>query len=469
MILQLGESLISAKFKVNFQPHDGQTEVMLGVMINPRANVYTLCASRGWGKTLFIVAAIVIPHIIKKKNAQVMWVAPTYKICKSPVDDVFFGLDEETLERFIPQFCPETGMKFWEYFKADNEMHFWNGSKIFFRSADNPDSIVSKGFSLIIIDEAALIPESIFNVQILATARRKGCKIFLISTPRGKNWFYHKYMDGQDASKKGYVSFKQPWWKRPDYPEILKELMKDLPDHIMRQEFFADFVEDGSSVLKNLSGVFVGPSIEFESQQQEWKVEISEDRKHKESFVVAVDLAKSVDYTVIVGLGITTREVVYYKRVNKTNYKHIIRYIKDASDYLDSAEVIFDNTGVGAGLADFLSGINAYPYTFSNESKNELINNLIVACDYGNISIPNIQTIRGEFEIFEYSLSRTGKITYNAPAGRNDDTVVAIAMANWYAEQTAGTGEVHEIDSFLQTINDNKRQNFHQQMLDDND
>ena len=461
--------MAKAKFHIKFKPHEGQIEVLFGVMQNPRANIYTLCASRGWGKTLFMVAAIVIPHILSKKNAQVMWVAPTYKICKSPVDDVFFGIDEESLERFIPQFCPDTGMKFWEYFKADNEIHFWNGSKIFFRSADNPDSIVSKGFSLIIIDEAAIISEDVFNTQILATARRKGCQIYLISTPRGKNWFYHKYMDGQDDAKTSYVSFKQPWWKRPDYPPILKELMKDLPEHIMRQEFFADFIEDGSSVLKNLSGVFLGKAIQFESQQQQWIAPISEDRKHKETFVVAVDLAKAVDYTVIVGLGINTREVVYYKRVNKTNYKHIIRYIKDASDYLDSAEVIFDNTGVGAGLADFLTGINAYPYTFTNESKNELINNLIVACDYGNITIPNIQTIRSEFEIFEYTLSRTGKITYNAPSGRNDDTVVAIAMANWFAEQNAGLGEVHEIDNFLKVSNDHKKESFQEHMLNDND
>lgn len=460
---------VQARFQMKFDPHDGQIEVLYGMHQTPRANIYTLCASRGWGKTLFVVAAVVIPHILKRPNAQVMWVAPTYKICKSPVDDVFYGIDEETLQRFIPQFCPDTGMKFWEYFKADNEIHFWNGAKIFFRSADNPDSIVSKGFSLIIIDEAAIISEQVFNTQILATARRKNCKIFLISTPRGKNWFYHKYMDGQDASKDMYASFKQPWYKRPDYPQILKDLMLDLPEHIMRQEFFADFVEDGSSVLKNLEGVFLGKEIQFESQQQEWIAPVSTERKNQESFVVAVDLAKAVDYTVIIGLGISTREVVYYKRINKTSYKKVIKEIQKASAYLDDAEVIFDNTGVGAGLADFMSGLNAYPYTFTNESKNELINHLIMSCEYANLKIPNITTVKAEFEMFEYSLSRTGKITYSAPSGRNDDTVIAIALANWFAEQTSGTGEVHEIDSFLKLMQTNDRRSVFDKMMEEDD
>ena len=184
--------MATSNFNIRYTPHEGQQEVAKGIYEHPEASVITLDAARGWGKTIFAVQNLVIPHIKEVPNAQIMWVAPTYKICKAPIDDVFYGYDDKTGERFIEEKDEETDFTFWEYKKGDMEIHFWNNAKIFFRSADNPDSIVSKGYSLIIVDEAAIISESVFNKQILATARRHNCKIVLISTPRGKNWFYHK-------------------------------------------------------------------------------------------------------------------------------------------------------------------------------------------------------------------------------------------------------------------------------------
>ena len=38
--------------------------------------------------------------------------------------------------------------------------------------------------------------------------------------------------------------------------------------------------------------------------------------------------------------------------------------------------------------------------------------------------------MRSELESFEFQLTRTGKVSYSAPAGSHDDTVVALALAN---------------------------------------
>jgi hypothetical protein len=37
--------------------------------------------------------------------------------------------------------------------------------------------------------------------------------------------------------------------------------------------------------------------------------------------------------------------------------------------------------------------------------------------------------MRAELESFEFNLTRTGKVSYSAPAGSHDDTVVALALA----------------------------------------
>lgn len=455
-------------FDLNFKPHDGQMEVLQGIASAPEAGIITIDASRGWGKTLFTVASLVIPHCLSRKNAQVMWVAPTYKICRSPVDDVFNGIDEETGERFIPQFCPETNFQFWEYYKADMEIHWFNDAKIFFRSADNPDSIVSKGYSLIIIDEAALIGEEVFTKQILATARRQGCKIIIISTPRGKNWFYQKYIDGQDPSKNMYVSFNQPWWKRPDYPALLVELMKTLPEHIRAQEFEAKFIDNAGGTFANIHNIFKGPEIKFPNDTQEWEDKPDEDELEKSIYVVSADIAKSMDYTVIVAMNMQTKKIHYYKRFNKTDYKTVCEIIEKTAERYNDADIIFDATGVGKGIQDILTS-NAHPFVFTNDSKNEIVNKLIMAFDYETIGIPNIFTVKQEFELFEYSITRTGKISYSAPAGRHDDCVMSIAMANWYAEENAGMSEVESIDNFLEVVDEDGPRNFYEFMEQDND
>jgi hypothetical protein len=430
-------------FKLNITPHDGQMEVLSGIVNAPEALMITIDASRGWGKSLFAMGNIVAPHCLNKgEMAQVMWVAPTYKICRSPVDDVFFGVDEESGRRFIPEVCENTGFRYWDFLKGDMEIHWFNGAKIFFRSADNPDSIVSKGYTLIVIDEAAIISQDTFNKQILPTARRNGC-------PR-------------------FVSFKQPRWKRRNYPAILVELMQGLPKYIRDQEFGADFIDNAGGTFANLGKIFKGEEICFPSDQQMWEDLPSNEELNKNAYILSVDIAKTTDYTVMSVLNMGTRNLQYYRRMNKTDYKIVVSEMERLSKRYNDAEVIYDATGVGSGIQDFLT-IQAEPFKFTNDSKSDIVNRLIVACDYASIKIPNIKTIREEFELFEYKLTKTGKITYSAPEGRHDDCVMSIAMANYYCDENGGSGEVHSIDNFLNVVETDSPKSFFDFMDQDND
>lgn len=458
-----------AKFKMNYIPHAGQQEVREGIL-NSDADIIVIDGSRGWGKSLFSVCDLAIPVMLAEPNKQIQWVAPSYKICKAPIDDVWFGVDEETGERFVPDTCPETGYKFWEYKSGDGEIHMFNGSRLYIRSATNPDSIVAKGYSLIIIDEAALIDKEVFMKQILPTARRKGCKIVLISTPRGKNWFHDLYLRGQDPSEKKYISFKQPWWKRPNYPSVLVELMKDLPEHIRKQEFEAEFLDNSGGTFSNLDAIFQGKEIYFDSPQQEWTHPDIDTIKQNTDFVVSVDLAKMVDYTVICGFDMQTKEMVYYRRMNRMDYKLVLDHIHTTANFLNDADIIYDATGVGSSFGDFLSShFNTFPFVFTNKSKNDLINRLIIASEYASIKLPNIPTIRNEFEVFEFNITKTGAMTYNAPDGMHDDCVISIALANWYIEENGGGTDVHVIDNFLNIIEDRSSESFYDFIENDND
>lgn len=404
----------------------------------------------GGGKTLFAVGSLAIPPTVKIPHFQLCWIAPNYKIARSPIDDVLYGINEDTGERFINDTCPETGFKFFDYKKGDNEVHWWNGAKWFLRSADAPDSIVSKGYNMIIIDEAAILLQETFQKQILPIARKRNCKIVLITTPRGKNWVYQLFLDGLDKAKKRYFSIQQPWWKRPNYPQLLIDLMKDLPKHIREQEFEAKFLDAGGGIFGNFQKIFYGKEIQFESDQQEWYNPKWKEFLSKE-LIMSVDFAKSVDYTVIT-VGDIDKHLVYYKRINKTDYKTVLDEISILSKRFNNPDLIYDATGVGSGLGDFLGdSINAFPFVFTNESKNEIVHKLAVAFEYAQWKIPNIQTLRNEFELFEMRLTKTGKITYSAPDGKHDDIVMSVAMLNFYIDENVGKSEIGEIDDILKT------------------
>lgn len=456
-----------AKLKVDFIPHTGQQEVLTGIM-KSIADVILIVCSRGWGKTLFSTSSLVLPAIVKYPHYQVCWIAPNYKIAKAPIDDVFFGINENTGERFINDVCPETRFKFFEHKKGDNELHFWNQSKIFLRSADAPDSIVSKGYNIIVIDEGALISKDIFQKQILPIARKKNCKIVIITTPRGKNWIYEMFLEGQDSAKSRYISFQQPWWKRPDYPELLKDLMKDLPKHIRDQEFGAEFIDGGGGTFTNLGSVFTGELIEFPTENQEWYHKEWKSLKANVG-VLAVDFAKMVDFTVITVMT-NDKKVIYYSRVNKCDYKIQLNKIKTIAEKFDWPEVIYDATGVGSAITDFLSTeLNVFPFVFTNNSKNDIVNKLIMACEMNEIEIPNIITIKNEFQLFQFNMTKTGKIAYSAPDGKHDDCVMSIAMGNHFIDENGMKGEVAEVDSFLDVINERRSQSVFDVMDEDDD
>lgn len=469
-ILPFGKKPDDRALFPNYQEHPGQLEISTALQTNftlPReeqANIVEIIAGRGWGKTLYFVCRVLIPYLNSHPGAKVMWVAPSYLVAQSPIEDVFRGFNEQTGERWVEEFDKD-GAKVWEFAttRSGPVLTWWNGATVTFRSAEAPDSIVSRGYNLIIIDEAALVDEKVFNLQILGTARKAGIKIFLITTPRGKKHWTHKFfLKGQDDAQKNYISFQQNYKRNPFFNKTLEELAKDIPEWLFRQEYMAEFIEDGDIVFRGLDHVLFGNEISFPSSQQEWsagKLDVEIDtpegkvlrRFSERRFVCGLDIAKSVDFTVYWVMDIETGQTVFYKRINKTDYKEILSTAKEICVFFNEADLIYDATGVGGGLGDMMShyDLTGHPYVFTNESKNELVTRLAVAIEHNQIKVPNIVEVKKELNAFAYAITRTGKISYNAPSGFHDDIVMAMALANWYRVENEGSGNLAVIDDII--------------------
>ena len=89
---------------------------------------------------------------------------------------------------------------------GDAEIVFTNGSKILFRSAHSENNLRGYAVNYMVVDEAAFVKRTTIEEIILPMLTVRGKKCLLMSTPKGKNWFF-EYLQMAD-SMKGWRRFR---------------------------------------------------------------------------------------------------------------------------------------------------------------------------------------------------------------------------------------------------------------------
>jgi len=80
----------------------------------------------------------------------------------------------------------------------------------------------------------------------------------LVSTPKGRNWFYDLYTRGLDPLETDYASLTFPSNASPYFPEReWEEARRTLPEDVFRQEYEAEFLEDSAGVFRNIEGCLI--------------------------------------------------------------------------------------------------------------------------------------------------------------------------------------------------------------------
>jgi hypothetical protein len=313
-------------------------------------------------------------------------------------------------------------------------------SFIEFKSADNDDNLRGFAVNFFIFDEAARGVSYESFVSVLSTVTQTFGQGIIISTPKGRNWFYDIYQRGnkslvlpgtQDEWQEWY-SVRMPTWGNPHVKDqAIIDLKKNLPSDVFAQEVAAIFMKDGVGAFRNvekcIKGVIVGPN-----GQPIWEDPIPGRR-----YVIGVDLARKRDFTVITVYDTMRKHVVYMDRFNKIEWELQKRRIVETCKRFNNALICLDSTGVGDPILEDIknAGCAVEPFIFSSKSKQQLIDKLRVAIEFGQISYPNIPILIRELEEYEYEVTTRGTVTYSAPVGKHDDTVVALALAHWIGDR----------------------------------
>jgi hypothetical protein len=340
------------------------------------------------------------------KGNAIGYITPTYQLAKT-----FFA----KLAKILP----------FENNKSDLIINFSNGGSIRFFTGERLDNLRGRKFHFVVVDEASFIPdlESGWLNSIRPTLTDYKGRALFLSTPKGKNYFYSLYLKGL-SGETDWHSFKFTTY---DNPYIDKHEIDDakiqLPEKVFEQEYMANAMENASNPF----------GIEHINK-------CVKDISNKAVKFYGIDLAKSVDWSVIIGLD-EDGCVCYFNRFQK-DWKQT----KETILTLDrTIPILIDSTGVGDAITEdlqnYFSNMEGFKYT--STSKQQLMELLSSSIHKGEVCFPD-GIIKEELEIFEYQFTSTG-VRYNAPQGFHDDCVNALALAVKCKNQFRFSGEYYFI------------------------
>jgi hypothetical protein len=386
------------------RPHAAQKQVLAS-----DARFRVLDCGRRWGKTK--LAAKIALEKARKKNQMIWWCAPTYRVVKRGYKEILRQLPPNVLAHDPP---PDTN------FDAGRAviLKFKNGTIMEFYSAERPEGMLGEGVDFAVLDEAALMPGHIWEQVVRPTLMDRQGGALMISTPRGRNWFYRSFNRGQDDDEKDWASWQFPSWTNEYLPDgEIEDMRRDLPQVLFEQEVEAKFIAAGSNV-------FLVPD------------EIISDLVTPAGHVVlGIDLAKTVDFTVIYGANARTRQNCYFERFQDVTWpKQRRRIIRAAKRCLKrgatGVTIVMDSTGVGDPMVDELEelGFDVIGKNFTTW-KDKMVKLLAKDMEDGRAFV--LEEGVDEFEQYELNITPGGRVTYSAPSGEHDDVVAAKMLQHW--------------------------------------
>jgi hypothetical protein len=416
-----------------FVPHTGGQEDVAA----SEARFRILRAGRRWGKTE-LAAHEAIMAALEADHQMVWWVSNSDKNVRRGYRKVLEQLPPGLLAKPAPSESAN-----------DRILTFRNGSKMEFYTAGSAgrsagadaSPLTGEGVNFLIVDEAALITEMVWYQHLRPTLSDKAGRALIISTPRGRNWFWKLWKRGQlpgDYKSWHFTSYDNPYI--PD--EEIEDARSQLPDIVFRQEYLAEFVANAASIFALPEEQVVSNLV----QARGW-------------VTVGIDLGKREDFTVISGCNTETRMPCLYDRWNTIRWTEQIQLIADKLDALDADPAVegyslaIDSTGLGDVVYDELeeAGYDVIPINFGsgqgNRQKELMVRLLASDIEQHNAFI--YDEMLDEMETYEYEITDAGRYKFEAADG-HDDKVSAKLLENWAV--------VHEAPPGLRTLSGPKPQ-----------
>lgn len=328
------------------------------------------------------------------------WIEPTYAQASSVYERMKIGIPRELRK------ANDTELS----------LELINGHKLWYKTGEKPDHLYGDDVGDAVVNEASRVREQAWwAVRSTLTATQGPVRI--MGNLKGKkNWFYQlcrKAEAGEpDMAYFRFISMQAVEAGLLPIGEI-ENAKRILPESIFKELYMGIPSDDGGNPFgaSNIEAC-VAPKSE------------------RQPVVYGIDLAKSVDWTVVIGLD-ALGYVCAFERWQAPWRETIDRILAT----IGSTKTVIDSTGVGDPVTEEIQRKRpgtVEGFKFTGESKQQLMMGLAAAISGRKIHYPE-GAIRDELDSFEYKFStRDNSVTgvrYAAMEGANDDCVCALALA----------------------------------------
>lgn len=393
-----------------YNPHDKQKAIHQACMPSDESFFVTVVAGRRGGKSLCAINQALF-WAFKDEGSMIWYVSPTDSQSEVVINEMSRGFFEQ---QFLIKKINNS--------KGDRTIEFNNGSVISFKSALSNDSLRGSKVNYMIVDEAAFINNNIFNSVLMPSMSVGGKKVLIISTPKGRNWFYEYYVKGIATQTKRreekYKSFKFTSQDNPYVDKELIELFKSsVPEAVFQQEYLGRFI-DAAAVFKFVNEICVLNKKDV----KELKTNLC---------FAGIDIGMLHDNTVITILNSDGKMLFQdaFTGLEAPELKE--RILKVLNEFKPRITLIEENNQ-GLPLMQDLSRLykgRIEGFYTTNESKEEIINQLVASFSSKEIQCLKDEDLITELNAFIFELTPSRKIRYAAANGFHDDRVISLALA----------------------------------------
>lgn len=382
-----------------------------------------IVAGRQTGKTFFMQNDCVMRALNNPKH-RMFWVSPIQDQANKVMKDVeaMFSGHQDLWNQIIKR-----------YDRKANELYFYNGSFIKFRSADSGDNLRGATLDYIYLDEAAYMKLDFINEVLLPMVTRTNGNVCAASTFNGPNWFYEWYKDGQvEANQEQIKSIKRTYLDLGD--DNVSKTVLGIKKSMTRAQFDQEFLCKPVSANTLFSNIEEAMTLETPQYERVY---------------IGMDIGVAQDYTVLTAIT-QDYEVVDIDRfnykeegMNSDEFKDRIKgfYLKHdeklAAAYfeLNNNDLLFDD------ITDDDRMYKLIPFYTTAQSKPEIVRNLVKLFEEGVIKIPKDDNLIKELYDFKSKRNAiTGNLQFSNTDGKHDDMVMSLAIAAYCAREEQDGG-----------------------------
>lgn len=366
-----------------------------------------------------------VMRALNNPKHRMFWVSPIQDQANKVMKDIegMFSGHQDVWNKIIKR-----------YDRKANEMYFYNGSFIKFRSADSGDNLRGATLDYIYLDEAAYMKLDFINEVLLPMVTRTNGKVCAASTFNGPNWFYDWYKEGQvEDNWEQIKSIKRTYLDLDDegVSKTVLGIKKSMTKAQFDQEFLCKPVS-ANALFSNVEDAIVQESVQ-----------------KYERLYIGMDIGVAQDYTVLTAMT-QDYEVIDIDRFNykeeamdyeefkeriKAFYLKHDKHLAAAYFEVNNNDLLFDDITEDDRLYKLI------PFITSAQSKPEIIRNLIKLFEDKKIKIPKDDDLIKELYDFKSKRNAiTGNLQFSNTDGKHDDMVMSLAICAYCAveEQDGG-------------------------------